>query len=272
MGPRGTHAVGVLARPAAGGPAGVVASLTPVSSVPRFAVFLIAGAIALAACDTASSEVTRASTPQSTTSTSAVAPPPTDGELRARVSGIGTEPAPDDVLLVGDSVMVLVADDIALRLSSELHVDAADCRRIDMDVHGPCGAVPSGVVVADGVEALTDQHADLAARGITPGAAVVVLANNSSVTDERLDAAMAAVPDIPRVWWVTTRIDGFGRQDPNNHALAALADRDERARVIDWYAASEDEDWLADHVHPNDDGQRALGRLIARHVACDCIP
>ena len=272
MGPRGPHPPDESRLVTAGGPAGGVASLTPVSSVPRFAVFLIAGAIALTACDTASSEVTRAAVPESTTSTSAVAPPPTEGKLRARVSGIGTEPAPDDVLLVGDSVMVLVADDIAVRVSSELHVDAADCRRIDMDVQGPCGAVPSGTVVADGVEALADQHADLASRGITPDVAVVILANNSSLSAERLDAAMAAVPDVPRVWWVTTRIDGFGRQDPNNAALAALAERDPRARVIDWYEASEDEDWLADHVHPNDDGQRALGRLVARHVACDCVP
>lgn len=240
--------------------------------MPRFAVFLIAGAIALTACDDASSEVTRAPAGETVTSTSAVAPPPTAGELRARVSGIGTEPAPDDVLLVGDSVMALVADDIALRLSSELHVDAADCRRIDMDVQGPCGAVPSGVVVSDGVEALTDQHRDLAAGGVTPDVAVVILANNSSLTDERLDAAMAAVPDVARVWWVTTRIEGFGRQDPNNRALAALAERDPRARVIDWFEASEDEDWLADHVHPNEEGQRALGRLVARHVACDCVP
>ena len=242
------------------------------SSVPRFAVFLVSAAIALASCTTASSEVTREPAADPTTTTRAPAPPPTAGELRARVSGIGTDPAPDDVLLVGDSVMVLVTDDVATRLSSDLHIDAADCRRIDIDVQGPCGGVPSGAVVVNGVDALADQHDLLAAEGVDAGAAVVILANNSSITDEQLDEAMAAVPDIPRVWWVTTRIEGFGRQDPNNRALAALAERDDRARVIDWHLASEDEDWLADNVHPNDDGQRALGRLIARHVSCDCVP
>lgn len=207
-----------------------------------------------------------------TTAVERVAPPPTAGELRARVRGIGTDPAPDDVLLVGDSVMVLVTDDIATQLASELHIDAADCRRIDHAVHGPCGAVPAGTVVTDGVQALADQAAGLADEGIVPEVAVVILANNSSVTSERLDAAMDAVTGVARVWWVTTRIEGFGRQDPNNRALAALAERDERARVIDWYAASEGHDWLADNVHPNDAGQRALGRLIADHVACDCVP
>lgn len=242
------------------------------SSVPRFAVFLVSAAIALTSCTTASSEVTREPDADTTTTTRVPTPPPTAGELRARVSGIGTDPAPDDVLLVGDSVMVLVTDDVATRLSSDLHIDAADCRRIDMDVQGPCGGVPAGAVVVNGVDALADQHDLLVAEGIAAEAAVVILANNSSVTDEQLDEAMAAVPDIPRVWWVTTRIEGYGRQDPNNRALSALAERNDRARVIDWYAASEDEDWLADNVHPNDDGQRALGRLIARHVSCDCVP
>ncbi len=214
--------------------------------------------------------MTREST---TTSTSQPAtPPPTAGELRARVRGIGTEPAPDDVLLVGDSVMVLVTDDLATRLSSELHIDAADCRRIDIPIEGPCGGVPAGTIVPDGVDALAEQRAILADEGIVPEVAVVILANNSSVTDAQLDEAMAAIPDVRRVWWVTSRIEGFGRQDPNNRALVALAERNERAQVIDWFAASEDRDWLADNVHPNDVGQRALGRLIAEHVICDCVP
>lgn len=232
----------------------------------------------LGACSTTGAEVARppadGTDPAagSTATARPITPPATAGELRTRVSGIGAAPAPDHVLMVGDSVLVLVADDVAANLSSELHVDAADCRRIDADVQGPCGAVPAGTLVDDGIDALGREHADLAARGVVPEAAVVVLANNSSLTDERLDEAMATVADIGRVWWVTTRIDGFGRQDPNNRALADLAARDERARVIDWYAASEGEPWLADHVHPNDAGQLALGRLIADHVACDCVP
>lgn len=236
----------------------------------RFARSLVAGSLLVAACTAAPAEVTRESTATATARPST--PPPTAGELRARIRGIGTEPAPDDILLVGDSVMVLVTDDLATRLSSELHIDAADCRRIDIPIEGPCGGVPAGSVVPDGVEALLEQRATLADEGIVPEVAVVILANNSTVTDARLDEAMAAIPDIPRVWWVTSRIEGFGRQDPNNRALAALAERDPRAGVVDWFAASEGRDWLADNVHPNDVGQRALGRLIAEHIICDCVP
>ncbi|WP_436792934.1 hypothetical protein [Actinospongicola halichondriae] len=241
------------------------------SIVHRFARCLVAGGLLVAGCSATPVAVEREST-TSTSTTAPIAPPPTAGELRARVRGIGTDPSPDDVLLVGDSVMVLVTDDIATHLSSELHIDAADCRRIDQAIEGPCGGVPAGTVVADGVEALADQAASLAAEGIFPEVAVVILANNSSVSAADLDDAMAAIPGIDRVWWVTTRIVGFGRQDPNNRELEALARRDARARVIDWFLASEGQDWLADNVHPNDAGQRALGRLIAYHVACDCIP
>lgn len=176
------------------------------------------------------------------------------------------------MLFVGDSVMVLVTDDVAARLSSTIHVDAADCRRLDIDITGPCGGVPAGAVVRNGVDAIAQNRDELAAAGIAPEVAVFVLANNSTVTADQLDEAMAAVPDVERVWWVTPRIVGFGRQDFNNVELDALVERDERARLIDWFAASEDEDWLADNVHPNDVGQRALGRLIADHVACDCVP
>lgn len=235
---------------------------------------VLAASLLLLACSPAPAEVTRGNGDGSgsTTTTDPPTPPPTAGELRAQVRGVGESPSPDDVLFVGDSVMVLVTDDVASRLSSTIHVDAADCRRLDIDVTGPCGGVPAGTVVRNGIDAVAESRDELAEDGIVPEAAVFVLANNSTVTAEQLDEAMAAVPDVERVWWVTPRIVGFGRQDFNNVELEALVQRDERARLIDWFDASEDEDWLADNVHPNAAGQRALGRLIAAHVACDCVP
>lgn len=225
------------------------------------------------ACSPASTDVSRGSSvSSSTTTTEPLAPPPTSGALRAQVHGVGTSPSPDDVLFVGDSVMVLVTDDVAARLSSTIHVDAADCRRIDIDVSGPCGGVPAGAVVTTGIDVIAERRDELAAAGIEPDAAVFVLANNSTVTAAHLDEAMATIPDIERVWWVTPRIVGFGRQDFNNVELEDLVARDDRARLIDWFDASEGEDWLVDNVHPNEAGQRALGRLISDHVACDCVP
>jgi len=103
-------------------------------------------------------------------------------------------------------------------------------------------------------------------------AAVVVLANNAALTAADLDAAMAALASVPRVWWVTTNVEGRGWRDPNNALLADLAARDPRAGLVDWAAASDGEPWLADHVHPNDAGQAALAQLVADHVRCDCTP
>lgn len=236
----------------------------------------------VAACSTAPAGELERSVDQPTTTRVVAAPPPTSGELRAEVPGIGpaagadVDPAladpPEHVVLVGDSVLVQVVDDLARQVHATLHVDAADCRRIDRDVTGACGGVPAGSTVADGIEAMASVLADLTADGIRPEAAVIVLANNSSLQAGQLDTAMRVLADIPRVWWVTTRIEGFGRQDPNNALLADLADRDPRAGVIDWYEHSAGEDWFGDHVHPTLEGEVALARLIARHLRCDCTP
>lgn len=199
---------------------------------------------------------------------------PSAGSLQVRVDGVG-EPADEieDVMLVGDSVMVLVADDLGHELDATLHVDAADCRRLDRAIVGPCGGVPEGADVTGGVEAVAEMTSSLAAEGIVPGAAVVILANNAAVSGSDLDAAMERIGEIPRVWWVTARVADHGYQDPNNDALFALEDRDPRAKVIDWFSASEGRaEWFADLVHPNDAGQAALAALIADHLRCDCRP
>lgn len=171
------------------------------------------------------------------------------------------------VLLVGDSVLVLLLDDLAGRLRSTLHVDGADCRQLGSSVTGPCGGVAPGTRVASGLDALASIRAG---EQVQPDAAVFVLANNATITREELDAAMAASAGIDHVWWVNTRIIGFGRQDLNNRLLAELAERDPRAGVVDWFGASEGEEWLADNVHPNDEGQAALADLIEDRLRCRC--
>lgn len=236
---------------------------------------LLAGALLLSACTPAASELSRA---DATATRPATVPVPTSGVLRARIAGTDrSAPAAsrvpaDHVLLVGDSVLALVTDDLARRTSAVLHVDAADCRRIDRAVSGPCGGVPTGATVRSGLDAVVDAMAALRADATVPGTAVVVLANNSSLDAGLLDATMDALEGVDRVWWVNARIVGVGRQDENNRLLADLARRHPRAGVVDWYSASEDQDWLADHVHPDETGQRAFARLVADHLACDCDP
>lgn len=227
-------------------------------------------ALVLAGCGdpAASGVVERAEAPRPT-----LVLDPDDGRLQVRVDGLGSRAGLDHVLLVGDSVLVLAADDLGLRMGATLHVDAVDCRRLDRGFTGPCGGVPAGVAVAGGLDALSAGLDELADDDIVPDAVVLVVANNAALEPTDLDRAMSAVPDGTTVWWVTTRVADRGWQDPNNAALAALADRDPDAKVIDWFAASEGRDeWLADSVHPNEVGQRALARLIADHVRCDCTP
>lgn len=204
---------------------------------------------------------------------------PADGTVRTTVPAPAPAPAPSvptvaedgnrpgDVLLVGDSVLVLVLDDLAGRLRAPLRVDGADCRQLGAAVSGPCGGVPTGIRVDSGIDAV---GAARAGEGTAPGSAVFVLANNASITRTELDAAMTAADGIDHVWWVNTRIEGFGRQDPNNRLLAELVDDDPRAGLVDWFAASEGQDWLADNVHPNDEGQEALAALIEERLRCRC--
>lgn len=174
---------------------------------------------------------------------------------------------PLDVVLVGDSVLVGVADDLTrARGRLRLRIDAVECRRLDPPVRGPCGSVPSGTRITSGLDAIERAMG----RG-TPDVAVLILANNAAITTEGADAAMAALEGVPRVWWVTTRVDR-GWQDSNNEVLADLAERSEAAEVIDWHAASRGRPWLRDGVHPNADGQKALAGLIIDHVTCDCEP
>ena len=233
-------------------------------------------ALVLAGC---ARDASPAAAPASTTTIAApLVPAPEDGALRARIDAVdvagtdrGSGPgAPDSVLLVGDSVLVAVADELATMLDATLHVDAVNCRKLVEPIDGGCGGVPAGVVVEGGVAAVERALRQPAAG--PPDAVVLVLANNATFEPDDLDAAMGATAGVERVWWVNARIDGFGRQDINNRLLQDLAVRDPRAGVIDWFGASAGEDWFVDHVHPDDEGQAQLGRLIAGHVSCGCVP
>jgi hypothetical protein len=196
-------------------------------------------------------------------------PAPRDGVLRTRIEAAGTTGAAtgvDDVLLVGDSVLVLIADDLARELDATLYVDAVDCRELADASSGGCGGVPEGKTIDSGVEAIERAVGSFDGAEL-PDAAVLVLANNATITRAGVDAAMAAAAGIERVWWVNARIDGFGRQDLNNAVLDDLARRDPRAGVVDWFGASDGQDWFADHVHPDETGQRVLADLVAKNLS-----
>lgn len=290
MGPDGS-ALAAWGRRVSGPPAGrqppgtlgaVSARRTSPVPTPRLLVMSLSLCLVVAACGSGASTTSAATTTGTATTTSTTRGPsfePVDGTLRVRVPQHGApdavdppDAAPDEVLVVGDSVAVLVADDLARALDAALYVDGADCRELGDTLPGGCGGVPAGAEVESGIDAIRSSLTALASEGVEPDVAVLVLADNSSITAAQLDEAMAAAAGITKVWWVNARIDGFGRQDTNNALLDALAERDPRAGVVDWYGASVDEDWLADHVHPNEIGQAAYARLVARHVECGCVP
>jgi hypothetical protein len=288
VGPEGSAlAVPAVGRRCPGPPGGprypgpVSARRTPPVPALRLLALLLPLHLAVTGCGSDASTAPSAATssPERTTPTDrGPSFEPVDGTLRVRVpeaataDGDPTGAAPDEVLVVGDSVAVLVADELAAALEAALYVDAADCRELGDRLPGGCGGVPDGTAVESGIEAIRSSLATLAADGVVPDVAVLVLADNSSITTAELDEAMEAAGGITRVWWVNARIEGFGRQDTNNALLDDLAAREPRAGVVDWYGASADEDWLADHVHPNEVGQAAYARLVARHVECGCVP
>lgn len=229
----------------------------------------------LAACSGSPVSVDRAQedpprpvlTPENGTVRTTVVAPTTTASRPDPSDGVPDGDELRDVLLVGDSVLVLLLDDLAGRLRSTLQVDGADCRQLGAAVSGPCGGVPAGTRVASGLEALASTRDRERAA---PDAAVFVLANNATITREELDAAMVASSGIDHVWWVNTRIVGFGRQDLNNRLLDELAAQDPRAGVVDWFGASDGEEWLTDNVHPNEAGQEALAALIEDRLRCGC--
>lgn len=235
----------------------------------------LAGLALLSACGTSDGATVSPppdTAPATTTAPFRTVPEPEAGGLQVHVPAPEAAGDADAVLLFGDSLAVLVADDLAGVTTAGLHVDGIDCRRLDLGFRGPCGGVPDGVAVPAGVDDLRRGADRLAAAGVTLDAAVVVLGNNGALSAANLDAAMDALAEVPRVWWVTTGVEARGWRAPNNRLLEELADRHPRARVVDWASASAGNDWLVDHVHPDGTGQAALADLVATHLRCDCTP
>ncbi len=124
-------------------------------------------------------------------------PPPVDGALRADLTGAPAADGPAEVLLFGDSVSVLIADELAADIDGRLHVDGVDCRRLDIGFTGPCGGVPAGTSVPSGLVGLRRTVDELDQAGEAPDAAVLVIANNAALHADDLDAAMAILADVP---------------------------------------------------------------------------
>lgn len=175
--------------------------------------------------------------------------------------GLAPTDPPHEVLFVGDSVLVSIEDELDRQGEVEADVYAVECRALESPAYGPCGSVPAGTTITSGLDAVSealDEHPD-------PDAIVLVLANNSRVTDEAVDEAMALVPNDRPVWWVLPLVDREWEQD-NVDTLRAAQRRHPAIGIIDWPALARGKPWLRDEVHPNDTGQQALASLIINRL------
>ena len=118
-------------------PVGTLAAVPPLATrTARTAGVVVAALALVAACGTGDAERAASAAPAPTTTTEPPrsVPDPVGGALSAYVPA-AEERAADDVgelLVFGDSVAVLLADDLARELDRPLVVDGVDCRRLDL--------------------------------------------------------------------------------------------------------------------------------------------
>lgn len=179
-----------------------------------------------------------------------ISPPPTSPPPPppAPVPTPATVPAGVSVRAIGDSVMVSAAGALQERLGASAYIDAALNRQF-----------------SDGITA---------ARAIREagGADVVVvhLGNNGPVAPADVDGLMGELAGARAVLLVNVRVDRPWRASVNQ-TLAEATQRHPRARLVDWYGASEGHpDWFqGDGTHfraSNGPGAKAFADLIAGAV------
>ncbi len=156
-----------------------------------------------------------------------------------------TVTVPDDgrVTLVGDSVMVGAAPSLIEQYGDDAIIDAKVSRQA-------------------GVLAPIVQQ--LLAEGRLGSTVVVQVGINGTVTEEELRAIVDAAAGR-RVFIINARVPRSW-ETSNNETVKRVVPRLPRAKVIDWYAASNGHrDWfLGDGVHLTPDGRDAYARLIKR--------
>jgi peptidoglycan/LPS O-acetylase OafA/YrhL len=197
---------------------------------------------------------TTTTAPTTTTST----PPTTEGRGAPPTQPTTTAPAPTTTatppqadypatLAIGDSVMLGAQPALEAQFGSAIHVDAKVARQFE-----------EGIWVAQWYR---DQHA---LRDIV----IVHLGNNGYITDDQFDQMMDVLSDVPRVIFVTARVNQRWQDEVNSHLLASVEDWP-NAEVIDWKGLSQDHpDWFYDdQTHLKPDGAANYAQLLAGQVS-----
>jgi len=167
----------------------------------------------------------------------------------AAACAVSSSPTPfeegSSVIAIGDSIMVAATDNLT---------DAVEGIVINAEEGRPFG------------EAMPTLAYELAANG-TPDILVIALGTNAGASGSQIDEAMEIADGIDRVIFVNVRVPRPW-EAATNEAIAEAAVRYDNVEIVDWYAASNDNDGLfrKDGYHPNKIGSELWANLIAVQI------
>jgi peptidoglycan/LPS O-acetylase OafA/YrhL len=187
------------------------------------------------------------SAPPTTADGAAPADPPATAPTTTPTTAAPVVPADyPPTLAIGDSVMLGAQPALEAQFGAAIHVDAKVARQFE-----------EGIWVAQWYR---DQDA---LRDIV----IVHLGNNGYITDEQFDQMMGVLAEVPRVIFVTARVNQRWQDEVNSHLLASIEDWP-NAEVIDWKGLSQDHpDWFYDdQTHLKPDGAANYAQLLAGQV------
>jgi peptidoglycan/LPS O-acetylase OafA/YrhL len=160
-------------------------------------------------------------------------------------SVVSTTTAANDVLAIGDSVMLDGAAELTQDLGPSTVVDAVVGRQ-----------------VSDGIARLADYQAAGRLAGVT--ALVIGLGTNGPMTITQCDQILNLASGVPRVIFVNVRMPRPW-ESITNDTLAACTARQPRVLLVDWYDASAAPGVLGpDEIHSTPAGATLYASLVAR--------
>jgi hypothetical protein len=155
---------------------------------------------------------------------------------------------PPSISMFGDSVMLGAREELLAQFAGQpVSVDAVEDRSLlgAIDLFRQAGPALGEVVVLD--------------LGYNDAA-------DPAVFRERVDAAMTALANVRRVFWLNQHDWGPGRAAMNAELAAAQA-RHPNLTVIDWNAevTAHPDEVYADSIHLTPSGQTAMAALVRQH-------
>jgi peptidoglycan/LPS O-acetylase OafA/YrhL len=238
-----------------GGSAGsaldTTASPVPIGTTPVVDTTVDGSTVAPTSAPPASVPVTADPATEITTATTPVDVAPTTVADTTTVAPLtpatdATAPTGDDVLVIGDSVMVGASPALQQRLPA-----------VDVDAE-------VGRQLRDAADIIAELHRAGRLRPVV----VVHLGNNGSATPEQLDHLMNELAGVERVILVTANAPRPWRDAVNDRFGNLVADHPS-VQVLDWLAVVDHEDGLigSDGVHLTPTGAQRLAELVARVVS-----